>query len=96
MSKSGGCKHSPHAFCFICGEFIKTRARKHSVLASAKMCEAYNSYFRMPVGDQDRTWAPHFACDYRKNTQEGKSCQILLLNLNCCVFTVYDKKPRLN
>ena len=74
MSKRGSCKHSPDAFCFICGKFIKTRARKHFVLASAKMCEAYNSYFSMPVGDQDRTWAPHFACDYCKKTLEGKSC----------------------
>ena len=73
MSKRSSCKYSSDAFCFICGELIKTRARKHSVLASAKMCEAYKSYFNMPVGDQDRTWAPHFACDYCKKTLEGKS-----------------------
>ena len=96
MSKRGSCKHFPDAFCFICGEFIKTRAKKHSVLASAKMCEAYNSYFSMPVGDQDRTWAPHFACDYCKKLWKVSLVNILLLNLNCCVFTVYDKKPRLN
>ena len=70
MSKRGSCKHSPDAICFICGEFIKTRARKHSVLASAKMCEAYNAYFSM----HDRTWAPNFACGYCKKTLEGKSC----------------------
>ena len=74
MSKRGSCKHSPDAFCFIRGEFIKTRARKHFVLASAKMCEAYKSYFSMPVRDQDRTWTPHFAFDNCKKTLEGKSC----------------------
>ncbi|XP_076818916.1 uncharacterized protein LOC143464805 [Clavelina lepadiformis] len=65
------CKHSADAFCFICGQFIKTRAKKHSVLASVKMCEAYNAYFGMPVGDQDKPWAPHFSCDYCKKTLEG-------------------------
>ena len=72
MSKRG-CKHSTDAFCFVCGEFIKTRAKKHSVLASAVLCKAYKSYFGMPVGDQNRSWAPHFACDYCKKTLEGKS-----------------------
>ena len=87
MSKRGSCQHSPDAFCFICGEFIKTRARKHSVLASAKMCEAYNSYFSMPVGDQDRTWAPHFACDYCKKTLEGKSCEYSAIEFELlCVY----------
>ena len=96
MSKRGRCKHSPKALCFICGEFIKTRARKHSVLASAKMCEAYNSYFSMPVGDQGRIWTPHFASDHCKKLWKVSLVNILLLNLNCCVFSVYDKKPRLN
>ena len=74
MSKRGFCKHSPDAFCFTCGEFIKTRARKHSVQAYAKMCEPYNSYCSMSVGDQDRTYAPRFAYDYYKKTGEGKCC----------------------
>ena len=96
MSKRGSCKHSPDTFCFICGEFIKTRARKHSVLASAKMCEAYNSYFIMPAGDQDRTWAPILLVTTAKKLWKVSLVNILLLNLNCCVFSVYDKKPRLN
>ena len=74
MSKRGSSKHSPDTFCFICGKFVKTIARKHFVLASAKMCKAYNFYFSMPVPDQDRVWIPHFACDYCKKTLEGKSC----------------------
>jgi len=43
---------------------IKTRARKYSVKACRKMCEAYKAYFGMPVGDQDKFWAPHFICEY--------------------------------
>ncbi|XP_053960401.1 uncharacterized protein LOC128864672 [Anastrepha ludens] len=35
------------------------------------MCEAYNAYFGMPVGDQDKSWAPHFACENCKRTLEG-------------------------
>ncbi|XP_061407376.1 uncharacterized protein LOC133342308 isoform X2 [Lethenteron reissneri] len=30
------------------------------------MCEAYKAYFSMPVGDQDKPWAPHFTCEQCK------------------------------
>ncbi|XP_058859314.1 uncharacterized protein LOC131702005 [Acipenser ruthenus] len=68
---SRGCKHPADAFCYVCGQFIKTRAKKYSVEASAKMCEAYKAYFGMPVRDQDKPWAPHFTCEYCKKTLEG-------------------------
>ena len=61
---SKGCKHSANAFCFVHGEFIKTRARKHSVQASIRMCESYKAYFGVLFGDQDKSWAPYFVCDY--------------------------------
>ncbi|XP_045133910.1 uncharacterized protein LOC123517658 [Portunus trituberculatus] len=35
------------------------------------MREAYNAYFGMPVGDQDKPWAPHFTCELCKRTLEG-------------------------
>lgn len=35
------------------------------------MCDAYKAYFGMPVGDQDKSWAPHVACANCKNTLEG-------------------------
>ncbi|XP_058879412.1 uncharacterized protein LOC131737009 [Acipenser ruthenus] len=70
---SRGCKHPADAFCYVCGQFIKTRAKKYSVEASAKMCEAYKAYFGMPVGDQDKPWAPHFTCEHCKKTLEGSS-----------------------
>ena len=53
-----------YAFCYVRGQFIKTRARKYSVKACRMMCEAYEEYFGMPVGDQDKSWAPHFKCEY--------------------------------
>lgn len=74
---SRGCLHPADAFCYVCGQFIKTRARKFSVKACRKMCEAYKAYFGMPVGDLDKSWAPHFTCEYCKKTLEGK------VN-NCC------------
>ncbi|KAL6465610.1 hypothetical protein MHYP_G00257430 [Metynnis hypsauchen] len=36
------------------------------------MCEAYKAYFGMPVGDQDKPWAPHFTCEHCKKTLEGE------------------------
>lgn len=68
---SKGCKHPADAFCYVCGIFIKTRAKKYSLATSAKMCEAYKAYFRMPVRDQDKPWTPHFACELCKRTLEG-------------------------
>ena len=38
---SRGCKHSPDEFCYVCGTFIKTRAKKYLLTRSVKMCEAY-------------------------------------------------------
>ena len=62
-SSSRGCQYSADAFCYVCGEFIKTRAKKYAVSSSKKMAQAYCLYFGMPVGDQDKTWAPHFSCE---------------------------------
>ena len=57
------CKHEPNSFCYICGQLIKTRAKKYYINSSSKLCEAYEAYFGCPVGDQDKPWAPHFAVD---------------------------------
>ncbi|XP_076338945.1 uncharacterized protein LOC143240419 [Tachypleus tridentatus] len=35
------------------------------------MCEAYKAYFSMPVGDQDKPWAPNFTCKHCKKKQDG-------------------------
>ncbi|XP_076325272.1 uncharacterized protein LOC143233190 [Tachypleus tridentatus] len=65
---SRSCKHSPDAFCYVCGQFIKTRAKEYSVIASAKMCEVYKAYVR----DQYKPWTPHFTCKHcRKPLEAG-------------------------
>ncbi|KAL7834776.1 hypothetical protein SRHO_G00290230 [Serrasalmus rhombeus] len=43
------------------------------------MCEAYKAYFGMPVGDQDKPWAPHFTCEHCKKTLEVPHCPELLV-----------------
>jgi len=49
---SRDCLHPADAFFYVCGQFIKTRARKYSVKSCRTcLCEAYKSYFGMPVGD---------------------------------------------
>ncbi|XP_076359557.1 uncharacterized protein LOC143251981 isoform X2 [Tachypleus tridentatus] len=68
---SRSCKHSPDAFFYLCGQLIKTRAKTYSMTASAKMCEAYQAYFGMPVRDQDKPWAPHVTCEHCRKTLEG-------------------------
>jgi len=75
---SRGCKYSANAFCYICGEFIKERAKKYQVKTSVKMCEAYHAYFGMSVGDQEKTWAPHFSCERCKTTLESKKFDFCL------------------
>ena len=81
---SRGCLHPADAFCYVCGQFIKKKTKKYSVEASRKMCEAYKAYFGMPFGDQDKSWAPHFTCEYCKRTLEGKlnNC----FSLRCALF----------
>ncbi|KAM3928102.1 uncharacterized protein RB166_006233 [Leptodactylus fuscus] len=83
---SRDCIHPADAFCYICGHFIKTREKKYSVEASAKMCEAYKAYFGMPVGDQDKPWAPHFTCEHCKKTLDGKWINATLLNTRLTVL----------
>ncbi|XP_076365511.1 uncharacterized protein LOC143254340 isoform X3 [Tachypleus tridentatus] len=68
---SRSCKHCPDIFCYVCGQFIRTRAKTYSVTASAKMCVANKSYFGMLVRDQDKPWALHFTCKHCEKTLEG-------------------------
>lgn len=83
---SRGFLHPADSFCYVCGKFIKTRAKKYSVEASRIMCEVYIAYFGVQVGDQDKSWAPHFTCEYCKNKLEGKlnSCFSLRCVLIYC------------
>jgi len=85
---SRGCLHPADAFCYVWGQVIKTRARKYSVKACRKMCEAYKAYmyFGMPVGDQDKSWAPQFTFQYSKKTLEGKVNNCCSLRWQCFIL----------
>ena len=69
---SRGCKRSPDEFCYICGEFIKLRSKKFAIKKYSTTCYAYKAYFGMPIGDQDKNWAPHVTCLHCTRTLEGK------------------------
>ena len=83
---SRGCLHPADAFCYVRGQFIKTRARNYSVEACHKRCEAYEAYFGMPVGDQHKCWTPHFICEYCKKTFEGKMSNFCSLRWQCFIL----------
>ena len=66
-----GYKYSADSFCYVCGEFFAKRAKTHCLSNCIRAAEAYLHYFGMPVGDQDKRWAPHVICDYCRSTLEG-------------------------
>jgi hypothetical protein len=71
MANRRACKLSPDSFCYICGYYIAAKQAKHTFTNGSKLCVAYNAYFGIPVGDEDKTWAPHFSCGSCRSTLEG-------------------------
>ena len=53
------CVNSSDAFCYICGE-VTFISRRRSFTPLIK--KFYEHYFGCKVGDQDKSWAPHFCC----------------------------------
>ena len=53
------CLNDPDRFCYICGEFTPGSLRR-PITKAVKL--NYKSYFKCPLGDQDKSWAPHIAC----------------------------------
>jgi hypothetical protein len=53
------CKNDPDNFCYICGQFMVRAMRK---IMSQKLKQAYNLYFGWKVGNEDKSWAPHYCC----------------------------------
>ena len=47
------------------------KAKKHCLSKCICATEAYHAYFGMPIGDQDKHWAPHVICEYCHRTLEG-------------------------
>ena len=53
------CINSPDVFCYICGE-VTFKSQRRGFTLLIKKC--YEHYFSCKVGDQDKSWAPHFCC----------------------------------
>ena len=44
---------------------------KHKIIPKTKFFKAYEAYFGMKMGDQDKSWAPHFCCGSCRSTLKG-------------------------
>jgi len=53
------CVNSSKAFCYICGD-VTFKSRRRSFPPLIKKC--YEHYFGCKVGDEGKSWAPHFCC----------------------------------
>ena len=53
------CVNDPNVFCYICGEYTLEHNRK---LITDFVKQAYLAYFKVKLGDQDKSWAPHIVC----------------------------------
>ena len=53
------CVNSLDALCNICGE-VTFKSRRRSFTPLIKKC--YEHYFGCKMGDQDKSWVPHFCC----------------------------------
>ena len=59
VSSRRKCLNSPDSFCYICGSFTIPSQRAN---ISAFVKQAYFAYFKVKLGDQDKSWAPHKVC----------------------------------
>ena len=53
------CKNHPNSFCYVCGSFIPKSQRRP---ITPVLKNLYQQYFQIPLGDQDKDWAPHVIC----------------------------------
>ena len=53
------CLNNPDSFCYICGSFTIPSQRKN---ISAFVKQAYFTYFKVKLGDQNKPWVPHKMC----------------------------------
>jgi len=65
------CFTSPDQFCYVCGSLT---LKKQSLNITALVKEQYLECFGIPLGDQDKKWAPHKICTTcRANLLNNKS-----------------------
>ena len=75
-SRSKKCKNKADAFCFICDVYTFSRQRRNISLFVKR---AYNAYFQVLLGDQDKKLVPHIVChnceemllDWTKGKRKG-------------------------
>ena len=65
----GSTQQIPSALCVVSS--LQKKQKKHSLKSCIRAKEAYHAYFGVPVGDQDKRWAPHVMCEYCRRTPEG-------------------------
>lgn len=53
------CSNDPDIFCYICG-CISLASQRRTITTFVK--RVYRAYFKVPLGDQDKKWAPHTLC----------------------------------
>ena len=53
------CKNKPDSFCYVCGHFTPPKMKRK---ISKNVGDMYLEYFKCPLGDQDKNWAPHIVC----------------------------------
>ncbi|QQP52525.1 Uncharacterized protein FKW44_004703, partial [Caligus rogercresseyi] len=51
--------NNPDVFCYICGEYTLSGNRRN---ITGFVKRAYMAYFKVKLGDQDKSWAPHTVC----------------------------------
>lgn len=68
---SRGCKLHPDNFCYVCGYYIGGNQIRAAISKGTKYCVAYEKYFKMKIGDQERSWAPHVICGTCRSALEG-------------------------
>ena len=58
-SKRRKCCNDPDIFCYICGCFTLPPQRRN---INSFIKKIYLTYFELPLGDQNKSWAPHQVC----------------------------------
>ena len=57
---SRGCKNHHNSFCYVCGYYVGPKSISYTIEKGSKHWIAYNLYFGMEIGDQDKGWAQPF------------------------------------
>jgi len=68
---SRGCKYPADIFFYVCGLYVGPKHVSYKIVPGNKYYIAYDFYFGMAIGDQDKSWAPHVICGSCKSTLEG-------------------------